>query len=307
MYRNLPSLNALRAFEAAGRHGSFSDAAEELGVSHSSISRHIRGLEQRLEVQLFRPQSRGVVLTDQGQAYLAQLSPAFDAIAEATESLQPQSQSHIVVNSDPLLAEKWLMPRLGAFRQLHPGIEIRLETSNRLARLDQHEADMALRFFRYAESAGSAPLLFDSPLSPYGVQGFADAARDPNWFLTVQRLVDRDGDPWRDWLQAAGIPAEVVPETERVLRSSPLAIAAALAGQGVILTGPELIPGELSDGRLVRLSDVTIRAGSYNLVLREGARRRRGVRRFTEWLLEEARQFREGVDPSPARHSKPKS
>lgn len=294
MYRNLPSLNALRAFEAAGRHGSFSDAAEELGVSHSSISRHIRGLELRLEVQLFRPQSRGVVLTDQGQAYLAQLSPAFDAIAEATDSLHPRSQSRITVNSDPLLAEKWLMPRLGVFQQLHPDIEIRLETSTRLARLDQHEADMALRFFRYTEAAGAAPLLFDSPLSPYGVQAFGDAARDPQWFLSVQRLVDRDGDPWRDWLQAAGIPAGDVPDTKRSLKSPPLAIAAALAGQGVILTGPELIPGELADGRLIHLSDVTIQAGSYNLVLREGAARRRGVRRFTEWLLEEARQFREG-------------
>lgn len=294
MQRNLPPLNALRAFEAAGRHGSFTEAAGELNVSHSSISRHIRGLEKRLEVQLFRSHSRGVVLTRQGQAYLAQISPAFDAISEATEQLQPQVQSQILVNSDPLLAERWLMPRLGAFNRMFPQIRVQIVTSNRLANLDQHEADVALRFFRDSAQARDAALLFDSPVRPYGAVEYFAAEGSPARFLQVQRLMDRDQDPWAKWFAQAGMVQADIPDTPRDMRA-PLAIAAALAGQGVILTGPELIERDLKDGRLVALSDVAVEAGSYNLVLREGAGRRQSVRRFCDWLLKEAELFRRAI------------
>ncbi len=87
MGRLLPPLNALRAFEAAGRLGSFTKAAEELNVSHSAISRHVRGLEDRLNVHLFRSQNTGVTLTDQGRSYLSEITPALDRIANATEAL----------------------------------------------------------------------------------------------------------------------------------------------------------------------------------------------------------------------------
>ncbi|MEL7124934.1 MAG: LysR family transcriptional regulator, partial [Pseudomonadota bacterium] len=110
--RSLPPLNALRAFEAAARHESFSRAAEELGVSHSAISRHVRGLEARLGVQLFRDQSRGVVLTPEGQHYAQRIAPAFDVIGDATEGLADTPAGRVVVNSEPLFAAKVVAPLL---------------------------------------------------------------------------------------------------------------------------------------------------------------------------------------------------
>ena len=145
----LPPLNALRAFEAAGRHQSFSRAAEELGVSHSSISRHVRGLEDRLGVQLFRDLPRGLALTEYGAAYLAQVSPALDAIAYATEGLVEVPQGTVWVNSETLFAAKFLVPRLGDFYAQHPEVEIRLEASRQLADVARYETDLAIRFERY--------------------------------------------------------------------------------------------------------------------------------------------------------------
>lgn len=124
MSRRLPPLNALRAFDAAGRHESFTRAAGELGVSHSSISRHVRGLEDRLNVRLFRDQSRGVELTAAGARYLAVVSSALDQIAEATEALTERPSGTLVVNSEPFFAAKWLVPRLGDFPSGQPGDRI---------------------------------------------------------------------------------------------------------------------------------------------------------------------------------------
>ena len=148
MLRNLPPLNALRAFDAAGRHQSFSRAAEELGVSHSSISRHVRGLEDRLGVQLFRDLPRGLELSPDGAAYLAQVAPALDAIGDATDGLAEAPQGTVTVNAETLFAMKWLVPRLGDFTTQNPDIELRLEASRQLANVARYEADFAIRFVR---------------------------------------------------------------------------------------------------------------------------------------------------------------
>ena len=145
MVLQLPPLNALRAFEAAGRYESFSRAAEELGVSHSSISRHVRGLEDRLGIQLFRDLPRGLALSPEGASYLADISPALEAIAYATEALAEVPKGTVWVNSETLFATKWLVPRLPDFYAAHPGVEIRLEASRRLADVARYEADLNTR------------------------------------------------------------------------------------------------------------------------------------------------------------------
>ena len=122
MPRSLPPLNALRAFEAAGRLGSFTKAAAELNVSHSAISRHVRGLEERLNVHLFRSQNTGVVLTDQGMAYLAEITPAFDRIALATETLSDPPAGTVTLTTESTIAQKWLVPRLGRLKSFATGV-----------------------------------------------------------------------------------------------------------------------------------------------------------------------------------------
>ena len=125
MPRLLPPLNPLRAFEAAGRLGSFTRAAEELNVSHSAISRHIRGLEKRLNVHLFRTLKSGVTLTEHGQTYLAQITPALDQIAFATEALTRAPEGVVTMTTESAVAQKWLVPRLPRLKAAHPEIDLR--------------------------------------------------------------------------------------------------------------------------------------------------------------------------------------
>ncbi|MEW9918389.1 LysR substrate-binding domain-containing protein [Marimonas sp. MJW-29] len=293
MYRNLPPLNALRAFEAAGRHQSFSKAAEELGVSHSSISRHVRGLEDRLGVQLFRELSRGVALSPDGAVYLAEVSPALDAIATATDGLAETPQGTVTVNAEPLFATKWVMPRLGAFTAAHPDIEVRLEASRHLADVARYEADLAIRFVHPGGAYPGSELLSDAPLHPYAAPGLGDTPTlTPEQILRYPLLRDRRNDTWRRWFALAGWEdMDAVPVAGWRLRTT-LAIEAALAGQGILLVSEELVASDVAAGRLRRVSDVGFSEGGYYLVRGDGALRRKPVRAFRDWLLEESRPWR---------------
>lgn len=293
MSRTLPPLNALRAFEAAGRHQSFSRAAEELRVSHSSISRHVRGLEDRLGVQLFRDLSRGLALTDDGAAYLAQVSPALDAIAIATEGLAETPEGAITVNSEPLFATKFLVPKLASFTHAHPEVDVRLEASRHLADVARYEADLAIRFVPPGGRYPGAELLSNAVLYPFAAPGLISApvtrSRD---LLSYPLLKDRSGGSWDRWFALAGgvDPAEVPQFAWRL--SSVLGVEAAVAGQGVLLVSEEVVAGEVAAGRLLRVSDVGMREGGYHLVRGHGVLRRKAVRVFRDWLLQQTAPWR---------------
>ncbi len=131
MHRRLPPLNALKAFEAAGRHGSFTLAAEELRVTHGAVSRHIQTLEAWLGILLFERHNRRVVLTEAGRGYLPEIGAALDRMALATARQMERSQSHVLhVNALATFTLRWLIPRLSAFQRANPLVEIRLTTSN---------------------------------------------------------------------------------------------------------------------------------------------------------------------------------
>lgn len=286
MARLLPPLNALRAFEAAGRHESFSRAAEELAVSHSAISRHVRGLEHRLNTRLFRDVSRGVELTAEGAAYLSEVTPALDAIAEATERVTERPKGVVMINSEPLFAAKWLIPRLSDFYAAYPDIEIRLEGSRWLADVNRYEADVAIRFLKVPGSNPDGILLSDAPLYPYAIPGLIDLPLLTPRDLAKHTLFrDRSSGTWGVWFALAGEhDPEVVPATGWRMRSH-LAYEATLAGQGVYLTSEEVTSRDVAAGRLQRLSDIGFREGGYYVLLGEGAQRRKPVRLFRDWLL----------------------
>ena len=294
MQRQLPPLNALRAFEAAGRHQSFSRAAEELGVSHSSISRHVRGLEDRLGVQLFRDLPRGLELSRDGAAYLAQISPALDAIASATEGLAETPQGTVAVNSEPLFAMKWIMPRLTDFYAQYPDISIQLEASRQLADVARYEADLAIRFVHPGGVYPNSELLSDAPLYPFASPLLVPKPiDDPKELLDYPLMGDRTNGTWHVWFEAAGsnVPPEKIPVSQWRLKSL-LAVEAAIAGQGVLLTSVEVVSHEVALGRLIQLSDVGFREGGYHLVRSEGAMRRKPVRIFRDWLVQESAPWR---------------
>ena len=240
MSRQLPPLNALRAFEAAGRHQSFSRAAEELSVSHSSISRHVRGLEHRLGAPLFRTEQRGVALTEAGQRYLAHISPAFDQIAEATEALAERPEGTLVVNSESSFAIKWLTPRLEDFRTRFPTIDLQLDVSQNLVDVTRYEADFALRYIAKGHPDGPADLIGGLPMYPFATPELAATIKSPRDLLRHAPYRDRQANTWADWFALAGgvAPDELPPHgwRMRVL----LAIESALCGHGVILCSAEL-------------------------------------------------------------------
>ncbi len=292
MSRALPPLNALRAFEAAGRHQSFSRAAEELGVNHSAISRHVRGLEHRLGVQLFKDLPRGVELSVDGQAYLGRITTALDLISDATEDLAEAPEGRVTVNSEPLFAQKFIVPRMAVFQAACPQIELRLEASHELADVDRYEADLAVRFAHSGSLDVPSDLLSDGLIYPYAAPSLlAGRELTPAQILSERRLRDRREDTWAKWAQCAGVEPPPSEAGQWRLRAN-LAVEAALEGQGVYLGSQECVAAECAAGRLVQCSDIGVSAGAFYLVYGERGVRRRAVRQVRQWLLEEARPFR---------------
>lgn len=148
MVRALPPLNALKAFEAAARHESFTLAAEELNVAHAAVSRHIRTLEARLRVALFERTGRGVLLTDEGRALAASVTSAFDLIAGATRRYaeKPRRRRRLATTADVSFATHWLAPRIGRFLRQHGDVELSIDPSHRLVDLAKEPFDFGIRF-----------------------------------------------------------------------------------------------------------------------------------------------------------------
>ncbi|MEX0338672.1 MAG: LysR substrate-binding domain-containing protein [Arenibacterium sp.] len=295
MSRKLPPLNALRAFEAAGRHQSFSRAAEELVVSHSAISRHVRGLEARLGVQLFRDLPRGVELTPVGARYLDRIWPALDQIAEATEDLSDAPAGRVTVNSETLFAERFVIPRLGRFQRAFPEIEVRLDASALLTDVDRYEADLAIRFANRGTLDVPSDILSLAQIFPYASPEMMAKIKAPRDLLSLPRLRDRSKNIWRDWFAKAGVSDADLPEETWRLRSS-LAFEAAVNGLGVYLGSSECVSFEIENGRLIRCFDIGLWGGSFHLVYGSRGVRRTAVKAFRDWLLDETQAFRNRQD-----------
>jgi LysR family transcriptional regulator, glycine cleavage system transcriptional activator len=297
MARHLPPLNALRAFEAAGRHQSFSRAAEELNVSHSAISRHVRGLEHRLGAPLFRTHQRGVALTGAGERYLAYVSPAFDQIAEATQALAERPAGTLVVNSEPTFAIKWLTPRLDDFRTRFPKIDLRLDISQALVDVSRYEADLALRYIATGLPDGPADLIGCLPMYPFATPDLAATITVPRDLLNHALFRDRQANTWADWFALTGevAPDELPPHGWRMRVM--LALESALCGHGVILCSAELVERDVAAGRLVRCLDIPLSKGAYYLIGAQHSARSRAARAFRDWLLDSAEPLRVPANP----------
>lgn len=296
MVRNLPPLNALRAFEAAGRHQSFSDAATELGVSHSAVSRHVRGLEARLEVKLFRTESRGVVLTQDGARYLSDVTPIFDALAQATDDVTGRITGAVVLSCEPVFALKWLMPRLTAFYEAHPEIELHVDATSHLIDIAHYEAELAIRFFADAAPALVGDLISDAPIYPYIAPSLrSEPLEHPRDLLRFRLLKERRSDVLGAWFALAGVEASAVPPDGFRMRAT-LAVEAAIAGQGVLFASADIVQADVQVGRLVRCFDIGLKQGNYQLLTGTGALRRKPVRIFRDWLLQETAELRGAWD-----------
>ena len=288
MPRLLPPLNALRAFEAAGRLGSFTKAAGELNVSHSAISRHVRGLEARLNVHLFQTQKSGVALTDQGRAYLTEITPAFDRIAEATEVLSIPPKGAVTLTTENTVAQKWLIPRFASLKARHPEIDLKLSVTTEVMDIEAHDFDIGVRYLRTQPVKGYH-LLFQSAVRAYAAPGFAPTSNgnlDLETLASGPLIEEATFRLWPDWFKRAGleeVPDLALPHPLGAL----LAIQSAVAGLGAVLMDKNLCEPERQSGALVELADFEIPFGGYYLAVNNRAGRRKAVRAVSQWLLDE--------------------
>lgn len=294
MSRRLPPLNALRAFEAAARHLSFTRAAEELFVTQAAISHQVKALEEHLGRKLFRRLNRALLLTDDGQAYLPSVSRAFTLINEATNNLLTKdAPGPLTVSALPSFAARWLVPRLGRFRQVRPDIDLRIDPSAELSDFAGGDVDVSIRYGRGKYPGLRADWLMTEDIfpvcSPQLVAG-EHRLRDPADLEHHVLLHDDGHGDWRTWLLAASVD-RVDPARGPIFTDSSMLIQAAMAGQGVALARGVLAADELAAGRLVRPFTLSLPTEyAYYLVCPKDTAEQPKIAAFRDWLLDEARR-----------------
>lgn len=280
--RKLPSLNALRAFEASGRRLSFRAAADELGVTQGAIAQQVRGLEAHLGMALFQRLPRGLALTSSGVAYLRDVSQAFNLLAESTGRLLVQSEM-VTISVTPTVAAKLLIPRLGELNEVLPDVELRTVATEKLSDFDRDQVDIAVRIARPPfPSDQEAILLFQQELVAVASPHLANNLSLPLSIECLQNLPLLH-DAHNYW------PAFLRTENKlsgAIFNQTTLVLDAALAGQGVALACRAFVAADLEAGRLVQLVDAsTIMGANYYLVRKRSPFPRKAVNAVWDWCL----------------------
>ena len=283
MRRPLPPLNALRAFDAAARHLSFTRAADELAVTQAAISHQVKALETLLGVKLFRRLTRELRLTEEGHL----LAPG---------------RAVLTLSTLTTFAVSWLVPRLPRFQDAHPEIEVRVSANPRLVDFAREDVDAAIRFGGTEWPGLVQHELFGFRLTPLAPPSLAARLKRPEDLARVP-LIDTTPRPgeWIIWLEKAGL-AELAPSGGGVVFDSTLvALGAAAKGMGVAVGDPLMAADELEAGRLVQPFDLVVssNAKAYWLVYPEAFAERPKIRAFRDWLLAEAAAFKK-TEPSRA-------
>jgi len=292
MVDRLPPLTALRTFEAAARHLSFTRAADELHVTQAAVSHQIKALEEHLGALLFRRLNRRLLLTDEGQLLMPSVRRAFDELAAGVGRVRERCcGGTFTISTTPSIAANWLAARLGRFQALRPEFEIRLMATPRLIDFAREGVDCGIRYGFGAWPGLRAERLFGATLTPVcsprllegpePLSAPADLARH-----TLLHALD-DMDDWRLWLRAAGAP-NIDPQRGPKFETLPLALEAAVSGTGVAISRGPLAAEHLASGRLVRPFDLALPSEcAYYFVVPEVSADQPKIRAFRDWLLAE--------------------
>lgn len=292
MGRRLPSLNALKAFEVAARHESFTRAAGELNVTQGAVSHQVKALEEELGLRLFRRERQRLIITEAGKTYLETVRDAFDRIAHGTERLlQRQKSGVLTVSTSPNFAAKWLVHRLGRFAETNPGIDLRIGATAQHVDFAREDVDVAIR-----HGDGTWPGLHVARLceeelfpvcSPALLKG-RGALRSPADLARHTLLHIDEPHDWATWLDAAGIHA-VDPTRGPVFSQRSMAIDAAIDGQGIALARTALCAWDLLNGRLVRPFGFALKVSyAYWIACPKASADLPKISAFRKWLLDEA-------------------
>ena len=287
--RNLPNLSGLTAFEATARRGSVTEAASELNLTQSAISRQIQTLEAYLGVALFVRRKKRLILTEMGVAYLDEVRPALEAIESATSVTTDAKHSVLNIATLPTFGAKWLVPRLGSFREANPKITVNLVT--RSVPFDfalDHQLDGAIHFGT-ADWPGAVTrfllkeetVAVATPDLARALKSAEDVARSPLLQIASRPFA------WREWFESAGLHSQTYRPAMQVETFS-MAIEAVTAGLCVGLLPVFFISEQLKAGKLEAILQIRIESSAaYYFVVPEGKQRRRTVKRFSEWLSAE--------------------
>lgn len=290
-----PPLKSLRYFMVAAQYKSMSQAAIELNVTHSAISHQIKALEEWLDTPLFLRVGNNLELTEAGKQLLPDLQHVFYQIISAIQRIKPNSKP-LIITTLPSFAARWLVPRLEHFRANHPDIDVHLSTTKRLLNISAGAADIAIRYGKGSWPGLQSTLIYQVELfpvcSPRLIERYGPISNAED-ILNLPLLGDPDvteyENTWYGWAKKAGVPNR---KMDIVLHfdTSALMLQAALNGLGVGLSHNLLCDEDLREGRLVRLSEVTLKSDfDYYLVRRAGSDPRVDV--FSQWVLEAIKSY----------------
>ena len=291
MRRSLPPLNALRSFDAAARHQSFTRAAEELCVTQGAVSHQVKALEIQLGLQLFKRARNGLLITDAGRDYLAVVRDVFDRLELATDSLmQRQRSGTITVSTSPDFAAKWLVSRLGRFAEAYPEIDLKLAALMHRVDFAREDVDLAIRHGDGQWPELDAVNLTAEELFPVcspSLMTSRGGLHNPEDVLRFSLLHLDDRRDWGRWLEAAGAPGERLLQGP-ILNHASMLIDAAIEGQGVALARTMLAASDLIAGRLVRPFQAAIPLrNTYWIVCPKATRALPKIVAFRDWLFDE--------------------
>ncbi len=301
MHRRLPPLTSLRAFEAAGRHLSFTKAAEELTVTQAAISHQVKALEEHLDVALFLRLPRQLELTKAGKLLLPVVRSAFDRIGESVAKLNKDiASAALTIRLAPSFAAKWLSPRLDDFRRKHPQIDLSLTHSNEAADFSRQPVDIAITYgkgdWRGVVSDRVLNIDFFPVCAPQFMHGEYPLTSAEN-LAHFTLLHDTDHVAWSDWLALAGID-NVDPHRGTIVDDTNVLIQAAIDGFGIALGSTHFVADRLASGRLVKPFDTTLHSDyAYYVVCPKKHLKRTEVSVFKAWLLEQASEDNCNDDP----------
>jgi LysR family glycine cleavage system transcriptional activator len=286
----LPPLNALRAFEASARQLSFTKAAEELFVTQAAISHQIKSLEEHLGLKLFMRKNRALLLTEEGQSYYLDIKDIFTALHDATEKLLARgAKGAITVSMQPSFAIQWLVPRLNAFNQMHPEIDVRIKAVDDPDHSLTEDVDIAIYYGRGHWPDVNAEKLHTEYLIPACSPLLLQGKKPLNTVHDLAQhtlLHDTSRRDWKRWFKEVGVKGSNV-NHGAIFSHSSMVLQAAIYGQGVALVNSVLAKPDIDAGRLIcPFEHVLISKSSFYIVCREHQLEVGKIASFRQWVLD---------------------